>query len=93
MIRSGQTEVATAGTAVQVNASDKVFNMWLRSHPDNTGDIFIGQDSTGADVSATSGLALAKTDPPITYRGRLSDLYVDAEQNGDKLTWMVYSIE
>ena len=86
-VLSGQKSVTTAGTAVQAGTDETVRNYMLRAEPSNTGDIFIGNDGDG-DVTAANGLALAKTDPPIPFRGRLSDLWVDADNNGDTLCWM-----
>ena len=89
MIRSGQVSVTAAGTAVQVSTDTSKRYWMLRAHPDNSDDIFIGNDGSN-DVTSSNGLPLKATDPPIDFVGRLSDLYVDASSSGDKLCWMLW---
>ena len=86
MIRSGQVEVATAGTAVQAGTDEKERLYWFRADQANTGNIAIGNDGDD-DVTMSNGLVLATADSPICVRCRLSDLYVDAANDGDKLCW------
>ena len=85
-VLSGQKTVATAGTAVQASTDTTVRDYMLRANPGNTGNIAIGNDGAN-DVTVNNGLVLAKTDPPIPFRGSLSDVWVDAATNGDKLCW------
>ena len=85
MIFSGQVTVTAAGTAVQAGADAASKQYWLRAHPDNTGNIAIGGD----DVTVGSGLVLASGDPPILVECALSELYVDAATDGDKLCWLL----
>jgi hypothetical protein len=89
MIRSGQVTVETAGTAVQASTNTRKNYYMLRAHPDNSGDIFIGNDGAN-DVTSANGFALKSTDGAVEFVGRLSELYVDAEQNGDKLCWLLW---
>lgn len=86
MIRSGQVTVTTAGTAVQVGTDEKERLYYFRAVQGNTGLIAIGNDGDG-DVTMSNGLILAQADAPISVFCRLSDLYVDAASNGDKLSW------
>ena len=88
MIRSGQVTVTTAGTAVQAGTDSALREYWIRARAANTGDIYIGNNGSDS-VAATTGLALSKTDAPILVRCKLSELWVDAASNGDKLTWLV----
>lgn len=86
MIRSGQVTVAAAGTAVQASTDEAWHDYWFRAHKDNTNEIYIGNDGTN-DVSSTTGLTLAPTDPPILVHCMLSELYVDVQTNSEKLCW------
>ena len=88
MIRSGQVTVAAAGTAQQVSTdnSERVYR--LRAHPSNTGIVSIGNDGAD-DVTVSNGFILDKADPPIFFRGNLSELYVDVVTNDDKLCWLL----
>ena len=88
MITSGQVAVEAAGTAVQVSTDASRRFYWFRADPDNTGAIAIGNDGDD-DVTMTNGLILAKTDPPIELECKLSELYVDADNNDDVLCWML----
>ena len=92
MIFSGQRAVATAGAAQQVSSHSAVRDYFIRAHPDNTDVIYVGNDGSN-DVSSANGLALKATDPPIRFRGKLSQLYVDVAVNGEKITWLAVSIE
>jgi hypothetical protein len=87
MIRSGQVTVSAAGTAVQAGTDTGIRRYVLRAHPDNSGDIAIGNDGAN-DVTTSNGLLLKSTDPPIIFAGKLSELYVDADTNDDKLCWL-----
>ena len=88
MILSGQVTVTSAGTAVQAGTDEGIRTYVLRAHPDNSGDIAIGNDGAN-DVTTSNGLLLKSTDPPFVYHGKLSELYVDADTNGEKLCWLV----
>lgn len=85
-----QTTVTTAGTRVQVSASNIAASTVIFSVPAaNTGSIFVGD----SNVSSTRGIEVPKgTTISITADmfGKpsgsdllLSDLYVDAATNGD----------
>lgn len=89
MVRSGQVTVTSAASPQQVSANTARRYYLLRAHPDNSGDLFIGNDGDGS-VSETTGFMLKTTDSPIDFVGRLSDLYVKAEQDGDKLMWILW---
>jgi hypothetical protein len=66
--------------------------MLIRAHPDNTGDAFVGNDGSG-DVSAANGLPLKATDPPVALRARPHEVFVDVEVNGEKVCWLLHSID
>ena len=96
-VKSGTTNVATSGTAVQLrNKKELVIRMYLSTPSSNTGYVFFG-DSTVEGSGTLSGLTL----PPSTEkflvelagqsRGsgvEFDGLYVDAATNGNKLNWL-----
>jgi len=85
---SGQKAVTTAGTQLQVSeASVKCAGVLVRAIPGNTGVVYIG----GADVSASTGLALKNTDPAVFIPvADLNLLWVDSASNGDGISYLTY---
>lgn len=85
MITAGTITVATAGTRVQLS-SDVVLvtNIKFKAPSGNTGLIAIG-DST---VSMTNGYELGAGQTLEFARLVLSEIYVDAATNGDKVSWI-----
>jgi len=88
MIKSGQVTVASAGTAVQAGTDTAQRLYFFCADPGNTGNIYIGNDGSD-DVSSTTGLVLSNLSPMFAMECALSELYVDAATNGDKLTWLL----
>jgi hypothetical protein len=84
----GSTNVAAAGTAVQVNnVPFKVFAVAFQAPDVNAGKIYIGK----SDVSATNGWYLAPGDTLELEFGdgsvKMDQYYVDAANNGDDVNW------
>ena len=87
-IKSFQKTVAAAGTALQVSTDTAKRVYLFRAHQGNGGtNMFIGNDGAD-DVSTTTGLVLSTADPPLQLECRLSEMYVDTDNNGDKLCVM-----
>lgn len=84
--RSGQITITTAGTAVQGPATPQGNLFALRAHPDNTADVWVGNDGND-DVTANNGFPLSKTADLLVYTSSLRDLYFDADVNGEKVCW------
>jgi len=84
---SGQVTVTTAGTAVQGSTiSGRVFS--LQAHPDNTDTAWVGNDGAD-DVSSTTGFPLQPSGPAVVLViDDLSDLWFDADVNGEKVCWI-----
>ena len=86
---SGVTTVATAGTAVALG--DQVINgpIFLSVPNGNTGNMIVG--NVNGDVASANGLEIAKGTRPIKvdFVRNLSDIVVDALNDGDKISWMV----
>ena len=86
--RSGQVTVTTAGTAVQGPDFDCDF-VQLVAHPSNTDSVWVGVDSTGADVANTTGFPLTTSGNQVVMDvANLTELYFDAEVNGEKVCWV-----
>lgn len=85
------TTVITAGTAVQLSAApEHVQRLTVRGTAGNTGNVGFGK----SDVSMSSATWILKPGELITLNFSpntvpLSDFYVDADNNGDKLDWIV----
>lgn len=85
---SGQVTVATVGTAVAFGTDVHADKFALLADPANTGTyMYVGNDGS-ADVSSTTGFALKKGDPPVVSRFAPKDMWVDTDNNGDKLCWL-----
>ena len=88
------TTVATAGVRVQLSSSpEHIGSISITALSGNTGDIFFG----GSTVRSTVGKTLAPGQTIIVraQEGKtflLSDFWVDAANNGDKIEWVVGAI-
>jgi len=88
--RSGQVTVTTAGTAVQGPTTPLGELFAIQGHPDNTEEIWIGNDGAG-DVTSSNGFSLAAgkiIEVDVSDVGNLSGLYFDAEVNGEKAVFL-----
>ncbi len=100
--RSGQTTVATAGTAVQISSTVlKVSWIRIKALAANTDTMYVGQDGAG-DVRSSNGYPILAGDDvedralkldyrnPGTGKGseNLQNLWVDAAVNGEKIAWI-----
>lgn len=90
--RSGQITVTTAGTAVQGPATPTGRWFVLAAHPDNTNDVWVGNDGAD-DVTASNGFGLAAGDAvAVEVRRSLDELWFDADTNGEKVCWLLVGI-
>jgi len=86
--RSGQITVTTAGTAVQGPATPQGSVFALRAHPDNTGDVWVGNDGSD-DVTKDNGYPLSATADLLIHTSSLRDVWFDADVNGEKACWFM----
>jgi len=89
-IVSGTTTVASSGTAVRVTAtSTPIGGVWVGGDIDNAGVILVGDASVKATGGTQQGLIIGPAESskflPIN---NLNLLYVDADNNGDKVVWL-----
>ena len=89
---AGTTNVATAGTEVQIsNTTNKVRWIKVKALAANSGKVYLGV----SDVSATNGYELsAANEIEINFGEQggtvpFSTFYVDSASSGDKLAWSV----
>ena len=82
---SGQITITTAGTAVQGPSAPTGSNFFLKAHPDNTNDVWVGNDGAD-DVTADNGFPLGSEGLAIRV-GSLDELWFDADTNGEKVCW------
>ena len=89
---SGTTNVASAGTAVQLsNTTNRVRWIKVKALAGNSGMIYLGV----SDVSASNGYELDSTNTiEINFAESggtipFSTFYVDVASNGDKVSWVV----
>lgn len=80
---SGQTTVSSAGTAVAVGGG-QISNVLVRANADNAGNVYLGISS----VYSTTGLILAPGEYVSLDINDLADLYVDAANNGDGVSYI-----
>lgn len=89
MIRTGQTTVSNAGTAVAVSSVrySSFGDFLIKAHPGNTGPIWLGNDG-GNDVTINNGLPFGPGEGCHLKEQSLQELFVDAEHNGDTVCWL-----
>lgn len=89
-IEHGQETVGTAGTSVQLNSGNTITTasggeLTIRANTGNAGDVFVGD----SDVSSTNGFELGAGETVTLSVADVSDIYVDAANNGDGISWIV----
>jgi len=85
MIKVNTVTITTAGTRVQLASDISVItNIKFKAPSSNEGLVAIG-DST---VSMTKGYELSAGQTLELPRVELSEVYVDAATNGDKVSWI-----
>jgi hypothetical protein len=89
MALSGQTTVATAGTAVALGSANIGAPLMVKALDTNTGIVAIGNDGAG-DVTVSNGLRLEAGDVIVfEYVGTLASLMLDAGVNGEGVSWII----
>lgn len=90
---SGKTTVTTAGTAVALGSQDLYgASLFIRALSGNNGVVYIGNDGAG-DVASTNGYEMNASDEVLISKVlNLGQIWVDAAQNGEGVTWLVVEI-
>lgn len=83
-VKSGVTNVATAGTRVALSTG-KVTWVVIHAKSGNTNVIYVG----GSDVDSTNGFILAANQfTPRLPVNDLSKIYLDSAVNGEGVSWI-----
>uniref|UniRef100_A0A6M3LAR4 Uncharacterized protein n=1 Tax=viral metagenome TaxID=1070528 RepID=A0A6M3LAR4_9ZZZZ len=91
-VRSGQTTVTTAGTAVRLSsATIRCTRVTIQALDGNTGAIYVGNDGAG-DVTSANGFVLgatAGTNDRLTLDvADLAKVWIDSAVNGEGVSWI-----
>jgi len=81
----GRTTVGTAGTAVILTTATKTDTVTIKALSTNTGNVYVGDNT----VSSTNGFPLASSESiSIDLDHNVSNLYIDADNNGEGVAWI-----
>lgn len=87
-ILSGKTTVTTAGTAVVLGNMTVDGPLMVKALLANTNNIYVG--NVNGDVASTNGLELDAGEVIIfNYVGDLNNIWIDADTNGEGVTWLL----
>ncbi len=87
-ILSGKTTVTTAGTAVVLGNMAVDGPLMVKALLANTKNIYVG--NVNGDVASTNGLELDAGEVIIfNYVGDLNNIWIDADTNGEGVTWLL----
>ncbi len=88
---SGQKTVTAAGTAEALGSGQVHGALMIKALIGNAGQAYIGNDGAG-DVTSANGIELAAGDVMIFDTvSNLSALIVDADVNGEGVSWIMLS--
>ncbi len=91
---SGQRVVASAGTAVALNAAGLVVNgpVMVKALDTNTGVVALGNDGAN-DVTVSNGLRLEAGDVVVfDFVGDLKSIWLDSAVDGEGVSWIMLSV-
>ena len=81
---NGNQDVASAATAVQLTANAKRGYLIIKAKTSNTNNIYVGDSS----VAAANGYILAAGEAVAVGSDNLSEWYIDADTNGEGVTFV-----
>lgn len=82
-VLNGHKTVTTAGTAVPIGTG-AIISITLKALHANTGMIYVG----GYDVAAANGFVLDAGEPVSLDVDNLADVYINADINGEGVSWI-----
>lgn len=91
---SGQKTVTTAGTAVPLSATELRINgpLMVKALLANTNNVYVGNDGAG-DVTSGNGVELDAGESIVfSYVGDLQKVFLDADTNGEGVSWVMLEI-
>jgi hypothetical protein len=83
-IINGQKDVAAAGTAEALGGPTAIVSVTIKALGDNTGNIYVGDSS----VDSSNGFILEPGDSVSLDIDDLSDVYIDAQVNGEGVSYL-----
>ena len=89
---SGQKAVTTAGTAVQLHASQRANGtLMVKALTANTGLVYLG--NVNGTVSSANGMPLAAGEVVVLESvGSLADVWLDSAVNGEGVAWLILAV-
>ena len=90
-IGDGRKVVAAAGTAEALAASTACEKVDIQAELDNTGVIVVGGSTVVATAATRRGIALRAGDSYCLEVDNLADVYIDAEVNGEGVTYTYFN--
>ena len=96
--KTGSKTVTTAGTAEALSSTTMIVSLVdivaKKATGDNTGSVYIGDSTVDKDSNQTIELVPGGTFDTRSMAGGhqidLSKLYIDADNNGDGVTWIAW---
>lgn len=89
-IDHGQDSVTTAGTSVQLNGGTSLAvpdgaALTVRADGDNAGSIYVGDSS----VTSSNGFVMGAGESVSLQVDDVTDIHIDADNNGEGVSWIV----
>ena len=89
---SGQKTVAAAGTAVALGTALIHGPLIVKALLANTNNVYVGNDGAG-DVTSANGIELDAGEVVVFDQvSSLSTLFVDADTNGEGVSWLALNV-
>lgn len=88
IIRNGQQTVTTAGTAEALaSTKTEIVAVIIKALVGNTNNIYVGD----SDVASSNGFVLGPGDPVVLAIDDLSKVLIDADTDGEGVSWLAFS--
>lgn len=92
-IDCGRKVVAAAGTAEALSTDTaRIISVAIQALPANTNEIVIGDSSVVASEGTRKGIALAPGDTISLNVTQLSEVFLDAETNGEGVSYLALKV-
>jgi hypothetical protein len=92
-VADGRKVVTTAGTRVQLGASQSINRVAVTALEANTGLICVGGKTVVAKAENRTGLPLAAKQTTTIETDDLGDLYIDSTVNAEGVSWLAVTDE
>lgn len=92
-VADGRKTVTTAGTRVQLGASQGIDSVAVTALEGNTGVICVGGATVVAKSENRTGIPLAAKQTATIDTDDLADIYLDSTVNGEGVSWLAVTDE